>query len=56
MNRRTLLGDLAAPGQCVVLVVPIDKEAPRGRLIQPQVQSIRDALDHDAFLPRREGA
>jgi len=35
--------------QCVVLVVPIDKEAPKGRLIQPQVQSIRDALDHDAF-------
>ena len=37
------------PGQCVVLVVPIDKEAPKGRLINPQVQSIRDALDHDAF-------
>lgn len=46
---RTVLGDLVSPGQCVVLVVPIDKEAPRGRLINPQVQSIRDALDHDAY-------
>src|ERR1019366_7977213 len=31
------------------LVVPIDKEAPRGRLILPQVQAIRDLLDNDAF-------
>jgi [FeFe] hydrogenase H-cluster maturation GTPase HydF len=46
---RSVLGDLVMPGQFVVLVVPIDKEAPKGRLINPQVQSIRDALDHDAF-------
>jgi [FeFe] hydrogenase H-cluster maturation GTPase HydF len=46
---RSVLGDLIMPGQFVVLVVPIDKEAPKGRLINPQVQSIRDALDHDAF-------
>jgi len=46
---RSVLGDLIMPGQCVVLVVPIDKEAPKGRLINPQVQSIRDALDHDAY-------
>ncbi|OGV69135.1 MAG: [FeFe] hydrogenase H-cluster maturation GTPase HydF [Lentisphaerae bacterium RIFOXYA12_FULL_48_11] len=46
---RSVLGDLVKPGQCVVLVVPIDKEAPKGRLINPQVQSIRDALDHDAY-------
>jgi len=32
-----------------VLVVPIDKEAPKGRLILPQVQVLRDLLDHDAF-------
>ena len=32
-----------------VLVLPIDKEAPKGRLIQPQVQSIRDLLDSDSF-------
>ncbi|MDI9613921.1 MAG: [FeFe] hydrogenase H-cluster maturation GTPase HydF [Acidobacteriota bacterium] len=43
-----ILGDLIAPGSMVVLVVPIDLEAPRGRLILPQVQSIRDVLDHDS--------
>jgi hypothetical protein len=32
----------------VVLVVPIDLEAPKGRVILPQVQSIRDVLDHDS--------
>jgi [FeFe] hydrogenase H-cluster maturation GTPase HydF len=37
------------PGELAVLVVPIDKEAPRGRLILPQVQSIRDLLDNDSF-------
>ncbi len=37
------------PGECAVLVVPIDKEAPRGRLILPQVQTIRDLLDNDAW-------
>jgi [FeFe] hydrogenase H-cluster maturation GTPase HydF len=42
------LGDLINPGDVVVLVVPIDLEAPRGRLILPQVQSIRDVLDHDS--------
>ena len=45
----TILGDLIAPGECVVLVVPIDLEAPKGRLIMPQVQSIRDILDNDAY-------
>ncbi len=43
-----ILGDLVPRGELVVLVVPIDLEAPRGRLIMPQVQSIRDLLDHDA--------
>jgi [FeFe] hydrogenase H-cluster maturation GTPase HydF len=43
-----VLGDLIAPGEVVVLVVPIDLEAPKGRLILPQVQSIRDVLDHDS--------
>jgi len=37
------------PGELVVLVVPIDKEAPKGRLILPQVQTIRDLLDNDAY-------
>ena len=43
-----LIGDLLAPGDQVVLVVPIDLSAPAGRLILPQVQTIRDALDSDA--------
>jgi [FeFe] hydrogenase H-cluster maturation GTPase HydF len=44
-----ILGDLVGPGNLAVLVVPIDKEAPKGRLILPQVQSIRDLLDNDAY-------
>ncbi len=43
-----LVGDLVQPGDVVVLVTPIDKEAPKGRLILPQVQTIRDLLDHGA--------
>jgi len=45
----SIAGDLVAPGDPVVLVVPIDKEAPKGRLILPQVQTLRDLLDHDAW-------
>ena len=44
-----ILSDLVGPGEMAVLVVPIDKEAPKGRLIMPQVQSIRDLLDGDAY-------
>jgi [FeFe] hydrogenase H-cluster maturation GTPase HydF len=44
-----IVGDLVGPGELAVLVVPIDKEAPKGRLILPQVQSIRDLLDSDAL-------
>lgn len=46
---RPLLGDLIGPRSVVVMIVPIDLEAPRGRLILPQVHAIRDALDHDAL-------
>lgn len=49
INAPSLVGDLVAPGELVVLVVPIDKEAPKGRLILPQVQTIRDLLDCDAY-------
>ncbi len=49
VNNPAILGDLVGPGEMAVLVVPIDKEAPKGRLILPQVQSIRDLLDADAF-------
>jgi len=44
----SIVSDLVGPGQTVILVVPIDKEAPKGRLILPQVQTIRDLLDGDA--------
>jgi [FeFe] hydrogenase H-cluster maturation GTPase HydF len=44
-----VIGDLLNPGDVVVLVVPIDLAAPKGRLILPQVQTIRDVLDHDAY-------
>ncbi|MBN2526644.1 MAG: [FeFe] hydrogenase H-cluster maturation GTPase HydF [Deltaproteobacteria bacterium] len=43
-----IVADLVRPGETAVLVVPIDKEAPKGRLILPQVQTIRDLLDNDA--------
>ncbi|MCK7477507.1 MAG: hypothetical protein M0C28_08485 [Candidatus Moduliflexus flocculans] len=45
----SLIGDLLPPGGLAVLVVPIDLQAPKGRLILPQVQTIRDALDNDAM-------
>ena len=44
----TLLGDLISHGDVVILITPIDVEAPAGRLILPQVQAIRDILDNDA--------
>lgn len=44
-----IISDLVGPGELAVLVVPIDKEAPKGRLILPQVQTIRDLLDGDAM-------
>jgi len=43
-----LIGDLLSAGGIAVLVVPIDLQAPKGRLILPQVQTIRDTLDNDA--------
>ncbi|MCU9812032.1 [FeFe] hydrogenase H-cluster maturation GTPase HydF [Paraclostridium sp. AKS81] len=43
---KPIVGDLLPYGSKVVLVVPIDSEAPKGRIILPQVQVIRDCLDH----------
>ncbi len=48
-NKTKLVGDLVSPGDFVVLVVPIDKAAPKGRLILPQQMVIRDLLDADAI-------
>ena len=49
MNAPGLLADLIGPGELAVLVVPIDLEAPKGRLILPQVQVIRELLDNDRY-------
>ena len=45
-----IVGDLVKPKDVVILVTPIDKEAPKGRLILPQVQTIRDLLDNDCLV------
>ncbi len=44
-----IVADLLAPGDLAVMVVPIDKAAPKGRLILPQQQTLRDILDAGAF-------
>ncbi|MBF0500477.1 MAG: [FeFe] hydrogenase H-cluster maturation GTPase HydF [Candidatus Riflebacteria bacterium] len=44
-----IIGDLVKPGDVVILVVPIDLAAPKGRIILPQVQTIRDLLDSDCI-------
>lgn len=46
MTPPPVLGDLVPPYGTVMLVIPVDFEAPKGRLILPQVQTIRDGLDH----------
>lgn len=45
-----LIGDIVSQGDVVVMVVPIDLGAPKGRLILPQVQTIREALDEDTIV------
>ncbi len=49
VNSPKIAGDLVPPKSTVILVVPIDKEAPKGRIILPQVQTIRDLLDSDCL-------
>lgn len=44
-NGRRIVSDLLAPGDLVVLVIPIDAAAPKGRVILPQQQTLRDILD-----------
>lgn len=48
-ERETIVGDILKPKAVVVLVAPQDLQAPKGRLILPQVQIIRDILDNDAM-------
>lgn len=47
ISTRPLLGDLLPPNSTTVMIIPIDYEAPKGRLILPQVMAIRDCLDHE---------
>lgn len=47
-EEKYIVRDLVSPSDFVVLVVPVDKAAPKGRLILPQQQTIRDLLDGDA--------
>lgn len=49
-EQESIVGDLIAPLDVVVLVMPQDIQAPKGRLILPQVQTIRDLLDHHAMV------
>ena len=49
-EKDTLVSDLFAPGDIVLLVAPQDIQAPKGRLILPQVQVMRDVLDHKGLL------
>ena len=48
-NGKRIVGDLLSPSDVVVLVVPVDAAAPKGRLILPQQQTIRDILDASAI-------
>ncbi|MBF0361257.1 MAG: [FeFe] hydrogenase H-cluster maturation GTPase HydF [Oligoflexia bacterium] len=49
-NNPTIIGDLVNYGDVVLLVTPVDKEAPKGRMILPQVQVIRDAIDNGCIV------
>ncbi len=48
-QKPALIGDLVKKGDYVLLITPIDNEAPDGRMILPQVMAIRDVLDHDCI-------
>ena len=48
-TNKTLVGDLIEPNDLIILVTPIDESAPKGRMILPQQQMIRDILDHNAI-------
>ena len=50
INTPTIFGDLVPENGTAILLVPIDKEAPKGRLILPQAQTIRDGLDNNQIM------
>ena len=49
INSPKIVGDLVDTKSTVILVIPIDKEAPKGRIILPQVQTLRDLLDSNCI-------
>lgn len=49
-RNRIIAGDLVEPKNSVILVTPIDTSAPKGRLILPQVQTLRDLLDRNCLV------
>lgn len=49
-KKRSLVDGMVEEGDTVILVMPQDREAPVGRLIQPQVMAIRDLLDHHCYI------
>ena len=49
VNSPKIAGDLIPPKSTVIMVIPIDKEAPKGRIILPQVQTLRDLLDSNCI-------
>jgi [FeFe] hydrogenase H-cluster maturation GTPase HydF len=49
VNSPQIAGDLVNEKSTVILVIPIDKEAPKGRIILPQVQTLRDLLDKNCI-------
>lgn len=54
-NQKRIIGDLLEAGDIVVLVIPIDESAPKGRLILPQQQTMRDILDSNcSFIACQE--
>lgn len=50
LNPPALIGDLLPSEGHALFIIPIDSEAPKGRIILPQVQTLRDALDHDQIV------
>lgn len=49
VNSPKIVGDIVPAKSTVILVIPIDKEAPKGRIILPQVQTLRDLLDNNCL-------
>lgn len=49
VNSPKIVGDLVPAKSTVILVIPIDKEAPKGRIILPQIQTLRDLLDNNCL-------